>query len=63
METLKYLKKRLAQLKSYRKTLPRLIDMSCVNGDFFFTQQDLEDAESRIEMIKSQIISLKSQTQ
>jgi hypothetical protein len=55
MTKLKKLKKELSKLKNYRAHLPRLIDCSEVNGDEFFTREDLIEVEKQIEKLQKQI--------
>ncbi len=55
MTELKKMKKELYKLKKYRAHLPRLIDCSEVNGDEFFTREDLIEVEKQIEKLQKQI--------
>ena len=55
METRKQMKKRLAEAKAYKATLPILIDCSQVYGDGMFTQDDYERVDKEIAELKEKL--------
>jgi len=59
MNELKQLKKKLKELKCFKKELPRLIDLSEIYGDDYYNENDLFDIDRQIEEIKEKITEIK----
>lgn len=57
------LKKELSKLKSFKNSLPRLMDCSEVYGDNYFNEDILKRVEDEIKIIEEKIARIDSLSQ